>query len=157
MGCSTCWSECSQAVNFWKGRGAQSDPASYRQILLLSSIAKCTHQSLRPALQDLYIPATPELQVGGKPGMSVIYGGHLVRSFLRWQSQAKQTCFVLYTDISFAFYSVARQLVAKDSGSDGTDGCINLCGINLPQEDLEMLREHACEPSALQQAAGAIH
>eukprot|EP00439_Symbiodinium_sp_Y106_P049582 s913_g6.t1 len=140
------------AVKFWKGKGSQKDPASYRQILLLSCIAKCMHQAMRPALQELYVQTTPELQIGGKLGKSVVYGAHVVRSFLRWMRATHTTCFVLYTDISSAFYSVARQLVAKSTEAADTDGGISLDGISLPAEDLALLRAHACDRSALHQA-----
>ena len=140
------------AVKFWKGKGSQKDPASYRQILLLSCIAKCMHQAMRPALRELYVQATPELQIGGKPGKSVVYGAHVVRSFLRWMRATHTTCFVLYTDISSAFYSVARQLVAKSTAAADSDGGISLDGIRLPAEDLALLRAHACDRSALRQA-----
>ena len=140
------------AVKFWKGKGSQKDPASYRQILLLSRIAKCMHQAMRPALRELYVQTTPELQIGGKPGKSVVYGAHVVRSFLRWMRATHTACFVLYTDISSAFYSVARQLVAKSTAAGDSDGGISLDGIRLPAEDLALLRAHACDRSALRQA-----
>ena len=120
------------AVKFWKGKGSQKDPASYRQILLLSCIAKCMHQAMRPALRELYVQTTPELQIGGNPGKSVVYGAHVVRSFLRWMRATHTACFVLYTDISSAFYSVARQLVAKSTAAGDSDGGISLDGIRLP-------------------------
>ena len=102
-------------------------------LIFRSSCSLQDSSALLPAgLRNLYVAATPELQLGGKPGKSVVFGGHLVRSFLRWQSQAKCSCFVLYADIiASAFYSVARQLVAKDDSMAGTDGGINLSGISL--------------------------
>ncbi|CAE7763718.1 ANK3 [Symbiodinium sp. CCMP2592] len=140
------------AVKFWKGKGSQQDPASYRQILLLSSIAKSMHQALRPALRDLYVEAAPELQLGGKPGKSVVYGAHLVRSFLRWSRSTRTPCFVLYADISSAFYSVARQLVAKSAHQTASAEGLSIAGIDLPAEDLALLKAHASEASALHRA-----
>ena len=140
------------AMKFWKGKGAQNDVSSFRQILLASNIAKCIHQALRPAIRDLFVSSAPSLQIGGKPGGNVVFGAHLTRSFLRWHLARKQSCFILFTDIASAFYSVVRQLVA--SSGDDVANQPNLAGIQLPDDDLARLLEHTAEPSALA-AAGA--
>ena len=138
------------AVKFWKGKGSKSDVAAYRQILLVSSLAKCIHQALRPALRDLFVQQAPSLQLGGRPGSSVVYGAHVTRSFLRWQASCHSSCFILFTDIASAYYSVVRQLVAKsDSGRAAEDW---LRGMDLPLEDLELLARHSENASALQEA-----
>ena len=138
------------AVKFWKGKGSKSDVAAYRQILLVSSLAKCIHQALRPALRDLFVQQAPSLQIGGRPGSSVVYGAHVTRSFLRWQASCHSSCFILFTDIASAYYSVVRQLVAKaDSGRAAEEW---LRGIDLPLEDLELLARHSGNVSALQEA-----
>ena len=129
------------AVKFWKGKGSKSDAASYRQILLASNVAKCMHQALRPTISRLFVGSTPPLQIGGKPGGNVVFGAHLTRSFLRWQYQQKRTCFILFTDIASAFYSVVRQLVAKDDQGNLQPPSIE--GIQLSEADLELLCE-AC-------------
>ena len=140
------------AVKFWKGKGSKQEAANYRQILLVSNLAKCIHQALRPALRELFVAQAPSLQIGGRPGSNVVYGAHLTRSFLRWQAQNHRPCFLLFTDIASAFYSVVRELVAKRS-SDGRQPT-SLLGIELPPEDLELLLQHTTDASALQ-AAGA--
>ena len=138
------------AVKFWKGKGEKSDVASYRQILLASNVAKCMHQALRPAIREVFVHSSPSLQIGGKPGGNVVFGAHITRTFLRWQWECKRSCFILFTDIASAFYSVVRQLVAS-SGSD-QDSSVSLAGLGLPAADLEMLVEHIKEPSALTSA-----
>ena len=116
------------AVWFHKGKGTKDLCESYRQILLLSGFAKVLHQAVRPAIREVFLESTPTLQLGGKPGQSVCFGAHMVRSFLRYNLRAKRSCFVLFTDIATAFYSVVRQLVAAqgDSGSQGSH-CLTLC------------------------------
>ncbi|CAE7662574.1 hypothetical protein AK812_SmicGene4613 [Symbiodinium microadriaticum] len=60
------------------------------------------------------------------------------------------SCFILFTDIASAYYSVVRQLVAKsDSGRAAEDW---LRGMDLPLEDLELLARHSENASALQEA-----
>ena len=138
------------AVKFWKGKGAQNDVTSYRQILLASNLAKCMHQALRPAIRSLFVRSAPALQIGGKPGGNVVFGAHLTRSFLRWQAAKKKSCFILFTDIASAFYSVVRQLVASGGMSSGSG--LSLEGLNLPPEDIAALLEHAAQPSAVAEA-----
>ena len=140
------------AVRFWKGKGSKKEANMYRQILLISNLAKCMHQSLRPMLRDHFVRHTPELQLGGKPGCNVVYGAHVTRSFLRWQRQIRGSCFILFMDIASAYYSVVRELVAKHGNTTGHSACLK--DINLPEEDLKALAQHASKDSALK-AAGA--
>ncbi|CAE7939811.1 unnamed protein product, partial [Symbiodinium sp. KB8] len=85
-----------------------------------------------------------------KPGGNVVFGAHLTRSFLRWQAAKKKSCFILFTDIASAFYSVVRQLVASGGMSSGSG--LSLEGLNLPPEDIAALLEHAAQPSAVAEA-----
>ena len=140
------------AVKFWKGKGSKQEASSYRQILLVSNIAKSIHQALRPALRDLFSERTPALQLGGKPGGNVVYGAHITRSFLRWQSARHGSCFILFTDIASAFYSVARQLVAKTTDSPA---CPDLEQSGLLPGEIEELRGHIAGSSALTEAGAS--
>ncbi|OLP90989.1 hypothetical protein AK812_SmicGene27377 [Symbiodinium microadriaticum] len=133
-------------------KGSKKEANMYRQILLISNLAKCMHQSLRPMLRDHFVRHTPELQLGGKPGCNVVYGAHVTRSFLRWQRQIRGSCFILFMDIASAYYSVVRELVAKHGNTTGHSACLK--DINLPEEDLKALAQHASKDSALK-AAGA--
>ena len=142
------------AVKFWKGKGAKDDVCSYRQILLASTIAKCIHQTLRPSLRNLFTEQAPALQLGGRKGCSVVYGAHITRSFLRWQSAVRGSCYILFTDIASAYYSVVRELVAKPKGIDVES--VSLAGLKLSAGDLELLRQHLAEGSALADAGAPV-
>ncbi|CAE7346087.1 MFP1 [Symbiodinium microadriaticum] len=147
-GCESVGFKGGLAVKFWKGKGSKQEASSYRQILLMSNLAKSVHQALRPALRDLFTERAPALQLGGKPGCSVVYGAHITRSFLRWQSTLHNSCFILFTDIASAFYSVVRQLVAKAPTQLAQP---LLEGADLTLDDLEALRCHLEDDSALTQ------
>ncbi|CAE7843801.1 eif3k [Symbiodinium necroappetens] len=73
------------------------------------------------------------------------YVGDLAR-----QASEKRSCFILFTDIASAFYSVVRQLVASGGLSSGS--ALSLEGLHLPPEDIAALLEHAAQPSALAEA-----
>ena len=146
------------AVWCHKGKGAKDLCESYRQILLLSGFAKILHQAVRPAIREVFLESTPTLQLGGKPGQSVCFGAHMVRSFLRYNLRAKRSCFVLFTDIATAFYSVVRQLVAAqgDSGSQGStlpDAVYK--GMKLSAGELARLQEHVAQPSSLRRVGAS--
>eukprot|EP00439_Symbiodinium_sp_Y106_P059468 s3515_g8.t1 len=108
-----------RAVWFYKGEGDMSCCSSYRAILLLPSWSKILHQSLRPPLKRHFEARSPTLQLGGKTGISVVYGSHLIRGAARLATLRGQTHFTLFTDIASAFYTVIQQLVAR-RGSGGT-------------------------------------
>ena len=49
-----------------KGRGSHADCASYRGILLLSTLCKAIHRAYRPSLRNPFTSTTSPLQLGGK-------------------------------------------------------------------------------------------
>ena len=141
------------AVWFHKGKGAKDVCEAYRQILLLPCFAKAIHQAVRPAIRELFLEQTPSLQIGGKPGQSVCFGAHLVRTFLRYNARLKRGCFVLFTDIASAFYAVIRQLVAEPCAEpEGARGISDdfFRGLGMSDEDVEQLRAHLAQPTSLQ-------
>ena len=128
-----------QPILFYKGRGKQS---AYQAILLLCSWAKA---------QD----ASSELQLSSKPGGSVVFGAQLVRAVHRWCMSRGLTCFTLFADITAAYYSTVRQLVAAPPGACSDDASERaLDGLKLSPDDLERLRAHMNEPTAAR-CAGA--
>ncbi|CAE7316773.1 unnamed protein product [Symbiodinium sp. CCMP2592] len=146
------------AVWFHKGRGAKDLCESFRQIILLPCFAKILHQAVRPALCELYVRRSPSLQLGGKPGQSVCFGAHLVRSFLRYNWGRKRSCFVLFSDIASAFYAVVRQLVAAPrlEGEASQDIPESVCkGLGISEDELEILRQHVKEQTGLQRAGAS--
>ncbi|CAE7817460.1 unnamed protein product [Symbiodinium sp. CCMP2592] len=97
----------------WKGRGSQSDCASFRGILLLSNLCKSLHRAYRPCIRDHFEAQTPPLQLGGKPGGSVIFGSHLARTFMRWRAASGGSSAILFADVSSAYYCAIRELTSK--------------------------------------------
>ena len=59
----------------WKGRGSQSDCASFRGILLLSSLCKAIHRAFRPNIQHHF--ETTSSPLGGRPGGMVVFLDHM--------------------------------------------------------------------------------
>ncbi|CAE7217238.1 unnamed protein product, partial [Symbiodinium necroappetens] len=101
-----------QAVVLYKGRGPTDQCQSYRSILLMNTWAKAFHQSIRPAIKTVFEASAPALQLGGRAGCSVALGSHVLRSLARYAHQHSLSGYVLYADISAAFYSALVQLVA---------------------------------------------
>ena len=86
------------------------------------TIAKAIHRSLRPKLYAHVDQCAPPTLLGGRKGSSVVFGGHLVRGFCRWQLHAKSSFAIVFADVASAYYSSIRELTARlpasrDSGS----------------------------------------
>ena len=137
-------------VRLYKGRGAHDECGSHRAIMLLSTLAKAIHKVLRPKIADIFVKSTSKLQLGGKPGCSVVFGSHVVRTFLRWRAMAGQSCAVVFADIASAYYAAVRQLAV---GHDDADSSIGLHaaieGLKLSHDEAVALRQHAQEVCAL--------
>ncbi|CAE7256044.1 Pol [Symbiodinium sp. CCMP2592] len=150
-GCEPIGFKSGKAVWFFKGKGSMSDCSSYRAILLLPVWGKILHQSLRPPLKSHFQANSPELQLGGKSGISVVFGSHLIRGAARYAASQGRTHFTLFTDIASAFYTVIQQLVAR-SGSQTVDASAfrqTTQGLRLSSEELEALRQHLAAPTAM--------
>ena len=97
----------------YKQRGAREVCGSYRAIMLLSTVAKAIHRSLRPKLYSHVDQCAPPTLLGGRKGSSVVFGGHIVRGFCRWQLLAKASFAVVFADVASAYYSSIRELTAR--------------------------------------------
>ena len=153
-GSEPCGWKGGMSIFFHKRRGSTSECSSYRAILLLSSLAKASHQSLRPPLKSLFESQAPPLQMGGKAGFSVTFGSHvLIRSVTRLATQAGQSSFVLFADIASAFYSTVTQLVARGEHDTTADLVKQLVAhLRLKTEDAEALGARLGEVSAMTEA-----
>ena len=60
-----------RAVWFYKGKGAMDSCSSYRAILLLPSLGESLAPGYAPPLKEHFLASSPELQLGGKTGISV--------------------------------------------------------------------------------------
>ena len=143
-----------QAIIMYKGRGQTSACTSYRSILLMNTWAKTLHQSVRPIVRDVFEQTAPALQLGGRSGCSVTFGSHILRGTFRCAHRDNTPAFVLFADISAAFYSALVQLVAHSPSTTSPQGLRTaLQGLTLPDEVVEELRAHLQEPSALSQSS----
>ena len=140
-----------QAVWFYKGKGMLSSCSSYRAILLLPSWGKVLHQALRPPLKRHFEAKSPTLQLGGKAGISVVFGSHLTRGAARIAAASGQAHFTLFTDIASAFYTVIQQLVARRSDEALSPATVARAtsGLRLSPEESAALTRHLLEPTAM--------
>ena len=97
----------------YKQRGARELCGSYRAIMLLPTLVKAMHRSLRPKLYAHVDQCSPPTLLGGRRGASVVFGGHLVRGFCRWQLNAKQSFAVIFADVASTYYRSIRELTAR--------------------------------------------
>ena len=141
-----------RAIILYKGRGSTTSCASYRSILLTPSWSKTFHQSLRPAIRAVFEQSAPSMQIGGRRGCSVTYGSHVLRACQRYAVQNGHSCFVLFADISAAFYSALVQFIAQ-AGTSATQQSLTqaLEGLACPPEVHAELRHMLAEPSVLTQ------
>ncbi|OLQ02150.1 hypothetical protein AK812_SmicGene15076 [Symbiodinium microadriaticum] len=124
-----------QAVILYKGRGPTDQCSSYRSILLMNTWAKAFHQSIRPAIKTVFEASAPALQLGGRAGCSVALGSHVLRSLARYAHQHSLSGYVLYADISAAFYSALVQLVAHSEATTCPEALMRaMHGLQLPAE-----------------------
>ena len=145
-----------QAIWFYKGKGAMDSCSSYRAILLLPSWGKVLHQATRPALKRHFQESSPDLQLGGKTGISVVFGSHLIRGAARYAASSGRTHFTLFTDIASAFYTVIQQLVATRCPTADVDAALQQAtqGLRLSADEADALQRHLLEPTAMS-ASGA--
>ncbi|CAE7264709.1 unnamed protein product, partial [Symbiodinium sp. KB8] len=145
-----------QAIIMYKGRGQTSACTSYRSILLMNTWAKTLHQSVRPLIRDVFEQTAPALQLGGRSGCSVTFGSHILRGIFRCAHRDNVPAFVLFADISAAFYSPLVQLVAHSPSTTSTEGLQTaLQGLALPGDVTDELRALLQEPSALSQSSAS--
>ncbi|CAE7732831.1 unnamed protein product [Symbiodinium sp. CCMP2592] len=142
-GCEPAGFKSGKAVWFYKGKGSMNSCSSYRAILLLPSWSKILHQSLRPSLKHHFQANSPELQLGGKSGISVVFGSHLIRGAARYAASLGRTHFTLFTDIASAFYTVIQQLVARNGDQPIAESVFrqSTLGLQLSFEEKEAFYE----------------
>ena len=145
-----------QAIIMYKGRGQTSVCTSYRSILLMNTWAKSFHQSVRPLIREVFEQTAPALQIGGRGGCSVTFGSHILRGVYRCAHRDAVPAFVLFADISAAFYSALVQLVAHSPDTTSPAGLqAALQDLALPREVVDELHGLLQEPSALAQTSAS--
>ncbi|CAE7621446.1 unnamed protein product [Symbiodinium sp. CCMP2592] len=139
----------STLCTLYKQRGPRDDCSSYRAIMLLPAIAKALHRSLRPRLYRHIDACAPSTLLGGRRGATVVFGGHLVRSFCRWQNRIKGSFAVIFADVASAYYSSLRELTARHPCAKGDPRNLDF----LP--DHEGLLQQLDKPSVLRQGGAS--
>ena len=138
-------------VPIWKGKLGKDSCQAFRSILISSMVGKTLHKALRTKQTDLYQSFLHPQQLGGRKGISVVLGGHLIRAFLRVFEARRQPTAVLFIDLQEAFYRVVRPLAIS---GDWTDEVIATMAVRLKMDHhlLHDLYEHLRAPSAVEAA-----
>ncbi|CAL1139932.1 unnamed protein product [Cladocopium goreaui] len=138
-------------VPIWKGKLGKDTCQAFRSILISSMVGKTLHKALRTKQTQLYQRFLHPQQLGGRKGISVILGGHLIRAFLRVFESRKQPTAVLFIDLQEAFYRVVRPLAIS---GEWTDEIIATMAARLQMDHhlLHDLYEHLQAPSAVESA-----
>ena len=138
-------------IPIWKGKLNKDCCQAFRSILISSMVGKTLHKALRAKQTDLYQTYLHSQQLGGRKGISVVLGGHLVRAFLRvFAAQNKPTA-VIFIDLQEAFYRVVRPLAISGPWTDDLVATM-ASRLNLNQHILQDLYAHLRAPSAVEQA-----
>eukprot|EP00435_Cladocopium_sp_Y103_P031350 s1240_g7.t3 len=140
----------------WKGRQQCDECSAFRSILLSSSLGKVMHKSLRTKQMQLYERFLQRQQIGGRAGVPVVLGSHMVRAFQRLCTQLKRPSALLFIDLQEAFYRVVRPLVTE---SVITDELLAMTAqrIGLAPGFLHDLHQALGEPCALRAAQVPEH
>ena len=96
-------------VAAYKGKGPSDDCASYRSLLVSSTLGKAHHRLFRSALMEKFEPYAMPHQLGGRPKQSVGLAALGLHLFLDNRAKAKISTGVIFIDIQNAFYRVVRQ------------------------------------------------
>ena len=138
-------------VPIWKGKLAKDTCHAFRSILISSMIGKTLHKALRTKQNDLYQRFLHSQQLGGRKGISVVLGGHLIRAFLRVFEACRQPTAVLFIDLQEAFYRVVRPLAISGEWSDET--IATMCArLQMDPHLVHDLYDHLQAPSAVESA-----
>ena len=138
-------------IPIWKGKLSKDCCQAFRSILISSMVGKTLHKSLRTKQTQLYQRYLHPQQLGGRTGISVVLGGHLIRAFLRVFATQGQPTAVLFIDLQEAFYRVVRPLAISGPWTDELIAAM-AHRLHLDQNILQDLYAHLAEPSAVEQA-----
>eukprot|EP00435_Cladocopium_sp_Y103_P025065 s1548_g6.t1 len=105
-------------VPLFKGKGATTNPNSYRSIFLSDCIAKVHHGGIRQRLVKAWATQADVIQYGGKAGHSTDLAHHLLSAFVAWGRASQTSVGMLFVDLQSAFYSVLRQSFFDDDIND---------------------------------------
>ena len=104
-------------VKLYKQKGSREECSAHRGILLLSTLSKALHQSMRPALAAHHELHVGPMHLSSRRGMSSLFGAHCVRLFLAHRWRCKQPAAVLFADIESAYYATIRGMAMRKPGT----------------------------------------
>ena len=107
-----------QLVSLYKGKGQHSNCESFRGILLMANAGKIVRSAMRKHVNEPYVACPDELQLAGKPGISVTFGAQAVRSFHAIAKQRGYSSAILFCDIKAAYYMLLREISVGATTSD---------------------------------------
>ena len=138
----------------WKGKASPSLCASYRGILVSSTVGKAYHRILRARNVRPFETAASPLQVGGLPKRPVTLAAHVVRLHQNWSRGLRHSYGVLFLDLREAFYRIVRPLVIGFQGTD-SDMAAVLAAVQLPPGVMHELHEHLAQTSLFREAGAS--
>ena len=142
-----------QLIKLYKGKGPIRECASFRGILLMSTIGKAIRAGMRHKVNRAFAENSTDTHFGGKPAQSVIFGAQMVRHFISTHKNAGTCCAILFCDIASAFYRVLRQLATGASVSD-EEIAIIVARLGLAPEVMHKLHQALNGQSAHEQLLG---
>ncbi|CAL1160873.1 unnamed protein product [Cladocopium goreaui] len=138
-------------VPIWKGKLSKDVCGAFRSILISSMVGKTLHKAMRTKQSDLYHSFLHSQQLGGRKGVSVALGGHIIRALLRIFSKRNQPTAVLFIDLQEAFYRVIRPLAISGSWDDAHIASM-AARLHLDHHVVHDLYQHLNEASAIEMA-----
>ena len=105
-------------VPLWKGKLSRDLCEAFRSILISSSVGKTMHRALKTKQADIYYTYLHRQQIGGRTGISVSLGCHMIRAFQCFFHDQRQPMAVLFIDLQEAFYRVVRPLAIAGDWDD---------------------------------------
>ena len=138
-------------IPIWKGKLSKDECGAFRSILISSMVGKTLHKAMRTKQSDIYHSFLQGQQLGGRKGVPVTLGGHLIRAFLRIFKERRQPTAVLFIDLQEAFYRVVRPLAISGDWDDAHIASM-AARLHLDQNIMHDLKQHLQEASAIDMA-----
>ena len=120
-----------------KGKGSPAACSYSRHIILQS--AKMLHRATRGLMTGKYEECALKMQLGGRKGLSALFGSLSARAFLSYCKWHGYSAALIFFDIRAAFYSVLRELVTGPENEEFSLDRISK-GLHLEQGTCKPLR-----------------
>ena len=145
-----------QIFSLFKGKGQHSDCQNHRGILLTSVLGKAIRSSIRTRLNEPYLAATDDLQLGGKPMQQVLFGTQVSRLFVDRGKRKQISTAILFCDVQSAYYRVLRQIATGAHLTD-EDLALVLHRMGLGPESMSLIHDCIHQKCAYQElGAGPV-